>query len=68
MALNDFHLACRNWFIAEFGAPTPAQAEAWSAMEYATDAAKMEFSGPLAQLYWQTLMLNGIVLLRLSLK
>jgi hypothetical protein len=37
-------------------------------MEYATDAAKMEFPGPLAQLYWLTLMLNGIVLLRLSLK
>jgi len=35
-------------------------------MEYATDAAKMEFPGPLAQLYWLTL--NGIVLLRLSLK
>ena len=37
-------------------------------MEYATDAAKTEFPGPLAQLYWLPLMLNGIVLLRLSLK
>ena len=32
MALNDFHSACRNWYIVEFGAPTPAQAEAWSAI------------------------------------
>jgi len=32
VALNDFHSACRNWYIVEFGAPTPAQAEAWSAI------------------------------------
>lgn len=33
MALNNFHPACRNWFEAQFGEPTAAQAEAWPAIK-----------------------------------
>ncbi len=33
MALSQFHPACRNWFTARFGAPTPAQAQAWPAIQ-----------------------------------
>ncbi|MEX2470377.1 MAG: DEAD/DEAH box helicase [Pseudohongiellaceae bacterium] len=33
MALSAFHPACRNWFNSRFGAPTPAQARAWPAIQ-----------------------------------
>ncbi len=33
MPLNQFNSACRNWFVARFGQPTPAQAEAWPAIQ-----------------------------------
>ena len=32
-ALSQFHPACRNWFSARFGEPTPAQAQAWPAIK-----------------------------------
>ena len=32
-ALSQFHPACRNWFRARFGEPTPAQAQAWPAIK-----------------------------------
>lgn len=31
--LSTFHPACRNWFLNQFGEPTPAQAEAWPAIQ-----------------------------------
>lgn len=33
MALANFHPASRSWFEAQFGAPTPAQAQAWPAIQ-----------------------------------
>ena len=33
MPLGTFNSACRNWFSGRFGQPTPAQAEAWPAIQ-----------------------------------
>ena len=33
MPLSSFNSACRNWFQDRFGQPTPAQAEAWPAIQ-----------------------------------
>ncbi len=33
MALSQFHPASRNWFISQFGAPTEAQSQAWTAIK-----------------------------------
>jgi ATP-dependent Lhr-like helicase len=33
MPLESFHPACQNWFRASFGEPTPAQAQAWPAIQ-----------------------------------
>lgn len=33
MTLETFHPACQNWFRASFGEPTPAQAQAWPAIQ-----------------------------------
>lgn len=33
MSLERFHPACQNWFRASFGDPTPAQAQAWPAIQ-----------------------------------
>lgn len=33
MPLDSFHPACQNWFRASFGEPTPAQAQAWPAIQ-----------------------------------
>jgi len=33
MPLSSFNTACRNWFEERFGQPTPAQAEAWPAIQ-----------------------------------
>ena len=32
MTLETFHPACRQWFVDSFGAPTPAQQQAWPAI------------------------------------
>jgi ATP-dependent Lhr-like helicase len=33
MSLSSFNAVCRNWFQDRFGQPTPAQTEAWSAIQ-----------------------------------
>ncbi len=33
MALSSFHPACERWFRDQFGVPTPAQAQAWPAIQ-----------------------------------
>ncbi len=33
MVLDSFHIACKNWFEAEFGKPTPVQERAWPAIK-----------------------------------
>ena len=33
MVLDSFHIACKNWFEAQFGQPTPVQEQAWPAIK-----------------------------------
>ena len=37
MSLPQFHPACQSWFKQQFGAPTPAQAQAWPAIKAGKD-------------------------------